>query len=606
MSKTGNSSNILDLPQIHKISSLSDDEALLTDNSSQADEDDLVSHTHDTDNSSEAGDDDIISEDLHQSMQDLGNSGSQLKGFRNQNAETYSDNSSEASEDDEFSGPDPYGTDDSSEAENDDLDEIEERIGLTAPNFNIDNDSQYTSQSQAAPGSDTNNALQSTLQSPLSTEAKQQALTHVDQENRIEQLHTLGSHTQLEPHKGSEAIQQPPKPLFEKPPMIDTTSEAASHPKPPRFVVHHISNNNQPDTDNSSEEGEDDLTEPEDYGSASFEEPLELPHISPVEDPKLAHLYTKTDAQSTDQYLQQATLYNQLEKQHTYEKSAKANRLRHRLYVTERYESYDGNDTNHDRKSPKARPASKTPKSNPSRTPIAKKKKTPSKNESGEIAGHFLARKKPSRTKDEEAIQFLQRMDQRAEHKRVAAKELQAKLDYEASLDKKSCPQCGRVQTFDQVKKRHKKCTECKILYRRTMRWTQVKDDFMKRNTVKQSTHSSGADGTHSKFSKPSRPNAEFLARMDNAAERRRRRNLRPPGMIENYSRQNKQERKTKRNIVGFEENQLSSVIRSKVNSATTPQIFDPEIWRAEQLVIAHLYGPCEGCGDASHDSRLE
>lgn len=64
-----------------------------------------------------------------------------------------------------------------------------------------------------------------------------------------------------------------------------------------------------------------------------------------------------------------------------------------------------------------------------------------------------------------------------------SAEEMKKKEDFEARLDNKVCPQCGRVQSYEQFKENKRNCEVCKEKPRYTPKiaWSAVKNDFYRR-----------------------------------------------------------------------------------------------------------------------------
>ena len=76
---------------------------------------------------------------------------------------------------------------------------------------------------------------------------------------------------------------------------------------------------------------------------------------------------------------------------------------------------------------------------------------------------------------------FVERQEA-AERGRVSKLELNiGKQEYDALLDKKFCPQCKGKQSYDDIKEKRKKCSNCNIEYTTRIEWNKVKKDFFER-----------------------------------------------------------------------------------------------------------------------------
>uniref|UniRef100_A0A7S2RDK5 Uncharacterized protein n=1 Tax=Mucochytrium quahogii TaxID=96639 RepID=A0A7S2RDK5_9STRA len=216
--------------------------------------------------------------------------------------------------------------------------------------------------------------------------------------------------------------------------------------------------------------------------------------------------------------------------------------------------------------------------------------------------------KKPGRKVKPES-DFISRMDQLAEQKHRKRQDAIDRKAYEENLRKKVCPQCGVTQSFDQVKKRQKKCIDCKKNFRHPLVWNSVRDGFMKRHNISSSTSTIRLEEIHDPPQPPphSRVNKDFLARMDAAAERRKTRSwLREK---EEKSRQAKAKVKKKSskpwnptqpsmnytlhtngkaNVLPCDDNNM--VFKNIIQPDTAPSTSDPTYWQARKLVSAHIF----------------
>lgn len=55
------------------------------------------------------------------------------------------------------------------------------------------------------------------------------------------------------------------------------------------------------------------------------------------------------------------------------------------------------------------------------------------------------------------------------------------RLDYDAKIDKKTCPNCGNKQSYEEVKDKRKSCPQCHVEYINTKSWNKVKNRFFKK-----------------------------------------------------------------------------------------------------------------------------
>jgi hypothetical protein len=52
---------------------------------------------------------------------------------------------------------------------------------------------------------------------------------------------------------------------------------------------------------------------------------------------------------------------------------------------------------------------------------------------------------------------------------------------YKTVLDKRQCPQCTAVQSYDEVKEKRKLCANCNVEYQRPRVWAAVRKRFLQR-----------------------------------------------------------------------------------------------------------------------------
>jgi len=57
------------------------------------------------------------------------------------------------------------------------------------------------------------------------------------------------------------------------------------------------------------------------------------------------------------------------------------------------------------------------------------------------------------------------------------------KLDYDAKIDKKYCPNCTAKQSYDEVKEKRKLCPNCNVEYKPKIAWGSVKKGFSNRQS---------------------------------------------------------------------------------------------------------------------------
>jgi len=93
----------------------------------------------------------------------------------------------------------------------------------------------------------------------------------------------------------------------------------------------------------------------------------------------------------------------------------------------------------------------------------------------GEVAGDF----DDDGPKDKNAIIYKLEAYKRGIDK---AREGQiGKNEYDIKLDKRQCPQCGAVQSYDEVIEKRKKCPNCGVTYRKKSVWNKVEKEFLER-----------------------------------------------------------------------------------------------------------------------------
>ena len=86
-----------------------------------------------------------------------------------------------------------------------------------------------------------------------------------------------------------------------------------------------------------------------------------------------------------------------------------------------------------------------------------------------------------SDAKESEKSRFIERQEAEERHRREDLEDRTGKAAYEASLDKKYCPQCGSKQSYDEVKDKRKECPNCKVEYKRKIVWEQIQNNFFKK-----------------------------------------------------------------------------------------------------------------------------
>ena len=77
--------------------------------------------------------------------------------------------------------------------------------------------------------------------------------------------------------------------------------------------------------------------------------------------------------------------------------------------------------------------------------------------------------KRGDESKENDASDFTIRMEARERSRRQKLERKRGEKDYESMIDKKQCPNCGAVQSYDEVVSRRNKCKKsgCNLLYRK-------------------------------------------------------------------------------------------------------------------------------------------
>jgi ribosomal protein S27AE len=68
-----------------------------------------------------------------------------------------------------------------------------------------------------------------------------------------------------------------------------------------------------------------------------------------------------------------------------------------------------------------------------------------------------------NRGDEDEKSNFIQRQEATARNHREEREFKMGQADYNAKIDKKTCPQCGAKQSYDEVKEKRKQCPNCKV-----------------------------------------------------------------------------------------------------------------------------------------------
>ena len=89
--------------------------------------------------------------------------------------------------------------------------------------------------------------------------------------------------------------------------------------------------------------------------------------------------------------------------------------------------------------------------------------------------------KRDSESKENEGADFTIRMEAKERSRRQKLERKRGEKEYEQMIDKKVCPKCGAIQSYDEVVSRRNKCKKsgCNCLYRKP----GIKDNsiFLKR-----------------------------------------------------------------------------------------------------------------------------
>jgi len=195
------------------------------------------------------------------------------------------------------------------------------------------------------------------------------------------------------------------------------------------------------------------------------------------------------------------------------------------------------------------------------------------------------------------AEKFLARMDQISESKRNARNLQRQKIEYDACVDKKSCPECETVQSFDQVQKRQNRCNDCGKIFRRKIVWESVRDDFLGRQEVNDDRTKEGEQECERTPAPPCLPKKEFLERMGKAEVNRKRRiqegefNPKKALLPTNYSLYHSGKASVLPLPASNQEQQLESDPLNQLNySKHEPH----EVLRARKLIEDHLAHQCD------------
>lgn len=89
----------------------------------------------------------------------------------------------------------------------------------------------------------------------------------------------------------------------------------------------------------------------------------------------------------------------------------------------------------------------------------------------------FVREKGGASTEDRES--FIHRMDASLSHSRKRLQEKREEEEYERMLlcDKKACPRCSAVQSFDEIRKKKDFCGTCDLRYRVPHRWDRKRSE---------------------------------------------------------------------------------------------------------------------------------
>ena len=74
----------------------------------------------------------------------------------------------------------------------------------------------------------------------------------------------------------------------------------------------------------------------------------------------------------------------------------------------------------------------------------------------------------------EEKDNFIDRQEAKYRQKTEKLSFNIGKANYDAILDKKSCSSCGAKQSYDEYKKKQKKCQNCNVEYKSQLTWGKV------------------------------------------------------------------------------------------------------------------------------------
>ena len=120
---------------------------------------------------------------------------------------------------------------------------------------------------------------------------------------------------------------------------------------------------------------------------------------------------------------------------------------------------------------------------------------------------------------------FLLRLDQQVNASRRRTEYKAGKQAYDAKVTKRACPQCGRFQSYDEVIKKKKRCSDCRRTYAYPVVWKDVREGFIYRNVDAgrraHATYHKQCKGTRTAKAKVSwnTVREEFLARMAKASK---------------------------------------------------------------------------------------
>jgi hypothetical protein len=92
--------------------------------------------------------------------------------------------------------------------------------------------------------------------------------------------------------------------------------------------------------------------------------------------------------------------------------------------------------------------------------------------------------KKGSEGGGENGADYVQRMEAKEENRRKSKEKERGRLDYDAKIDKLSCPKCGTIQTYDEVISKKKYCQNphCNMQpYTKGKTWADCERSFVER-----------------------------------------------------------------------------------------------------------------------------